>query len=263
MSKPAILLLMAVLLLCGLEMIGSSFAQSITKPSSPEFSLKPVVYAYNVSPITFVHPSFGRITINQTSYRLEDCSINVVIKNQPFISFFANDSPVMLYFQVQIKGHNSDFWQFYPFLIITESPIPSENYFPQTDAEYTIISVPAFYPLGAQAPTLDFRVRALMGYSNMTNHGLYGFPEWFEFYGETGDWSSAQTITISPSSFRPEPTSTPTICPEPSNAGPTYTPHHPPFYPDIVYWAILLSVIVVVGIVLWLYFRKHMEERNP
>lgn len=47
------------------------------------------------------------------------------------------------------------------------------------------------------------------------------------------------------------------------NMGPTSPPSYPDFYLDIVYWAILLSVIIAVGTVLWLYYRKHQKDRSP
>jgi hypothetical protein len=57
------------------------------------------------------------------------------------------------------------------------------------------------------------------------------------------------------------------VLPEPTptmpNMGPTSPPSYPDFYLDIVYWVILLSVVIVVGIVLWIYFRKHQKDRSP
>jgi hypothetical protein len=67
--------------------------------------------------------------------------------------------------------------------------------------------------------------------------------------------SSIVYFTVAGQSAVPTPTM--------PNMGPTSPPSHPDFYLDIVYWAILLSVVIVVGIVLWLCFRRHQKGRSP
>lgn len=54
------------------------------------------------------------------------------------------------------------------------------------------------------------------------------------------------------------------ILPEPTattpNMGPTSQPSYPDFYLDIVYWIILLSLVILVGIMLWLHFSRHRDK---
>ncbi len=56
------------------------------------------------------------------------------------------------------------------------------------------------------------------------------------------------------------------VLPEPTptmpNMGPTSPPSHSEFYLDLVYWIILLSVVIVVGIVLWIYLRRHQKDKS-
>jgi hypothetical protein len=62
---------------------------------------------------------------------------------------------------------------------------------------------------------------------------------------------SVQNQTLSP---------TPTM---PNRDGPTSPPSTTDVYLDLVYWAILLLAVFTVGIVLWLYFRRHQKDNNP
>jgi len=47
------------------------------------------------------------------------------------------------------------------------------------------------------------------------------------------------------------------------NMGPTSPPFYPDTYQDVVYWAIFLLVAITVGIVSWLYFKKHQKDKSP
>jgi len=112
MSKNATLLI-AVLMLSSLIIIGSAFAQSIPKPSVPEFSLKLAAYPYDVAPVTTMDPYTGKTAITQAGYHVENRSVEITITNQPFTPYSVDGSEVNAFYQVQFKGGFGANWQLY------------------------------------------------------------------------------------------------------------------------------------------------------
>jgi len=155
---------------------------SIPKPNVPEFTVKLVDRSYDVPPstTTTIDPYTGKETVtNQPGRRVENKTIEVAIKNQPFSS--------RLMYNIRIKGHFEQGWR--------ELYCPSDGYLWQSDSQYTVISLPANYPVDAK---IDFQVEALNGYISReydgSNAGPFSFP--WTFTGENSGWSNTQTITI-------------------------------------------------------------------
>ena len=84
-------------------------AQSIPKPSVPEFTVKFVDYSYDVPTTTSIDPYTGKTVTNQ-SYHVENRTIQLEIKNQPFNSYIANGQNISFYFNVREKGHYEENW---------------------------------------------------------------------------------------------------------------------------------------------------------
>ncbi|MCW4029458.1 MAG: hypothetical protein NWE92_07415 [Candidatus Bathyarchaeota archaeon] len=178
-------------------------AQSIPKPSVPEFTLKYVDNSYDVPSTYSTDPYTGRNVLTQTGYHVENKSIEVIIKNQPFNSYRnVNNSLVELHYYIFAKGHFQD-W----------SDVPSpDSRVDRSNGEYTVVT----YGLGgnngsdiynhqlgevSDGGKIDFIVQALTGYSTRIQRSLYEsqFGEhyyWVFTVVETSDWSNAQTISI-------------------------------------------------------------------
>jgi hypothetical protein len=200
-----LLLMLIVILSTGSLIIKPTSAQTIPKPSVPEFTLSLVSHPFNmVTPTKTIH--------------FENKSIDVIIKNQPFTPY--NDitihTRVELRYQIQFKEHNATDWQLYSDSN-TATPVYFTYFTSQSTSKYTVISVPVNsddpinldgahvgsltnFPEGSQ---VDFQVRALIGQPFVNEQGG-GYTPFFK--GETGNWSDTQIITITESSVSPSPT---------------------------------------------------------
>ena len=242
MSRSVVLMLFALLVLSGLVMVGSVFAQSIPKPSVPEFAVELVDTSYDV-PTTYSIDPFTGENVTHEGYHVESRTIEVKIKNQPFISYKIEDSAgnswtINFYYNIRIKGHFSEYW--------IELYRPSDGYTHQwSDSDYTVFS----YVWGGDADTIlgtkmiripagsqvDFQVEAMIGYVhreyNPNSTSYLDLYPWV-FTGEVSGWSETQTMTIEASQTpspeptkSPEPTSpTPTSPPPTTKSSPTPTP---------------------------------------
>jgi hypothetical protein len=140
-SKALSLLIVAVLVTSSLTILESAYAQSIPKPSVPEFSLKVVADPYDVAPT----------------------NVEITIKNQPFTSYIdASGNYTSLYYNVRFKGHYSGEWRYYP-------ENRNSSYTSASISNFTTISfVLGSPPLGAipAGGIVDFQVQALIGHDN-------------------------------------------------------------------------------------------------
>jgi hypothetical protein len=157
-SKTFSLLVIATLAIASLMMVKPTVAQSILKPSVPEFTLKLADHSYNVpsSTTTTIDQYTGKqIVTIKPGYFVENKSIEITIKNQQFVSFsVANGHLINLYFNVRAKGHfgqEGDWKELYPYEPIRNGEYGTYNQNPsQSSSGYTVISYPAQYPDGAQ-----------------------------------------------------------------------------------------------------------------
>ena len=216
--KALALLLTTVLLLSGLVMVGSVFAQSIPTPSVPEFSIVLVAHPYDVPPVTTT-------TINQYTgeeivttipgYHVENESIEITIKNQPFIPFtHENGYEINLYYSVRSKGHfgdDSDWKELY-----SRYKDPSSANPVQSNSEYTVLSVSADYPVNSR---VDFQVEAIVGHYYDELAGRPILPLYVLEVDESSGWSNTQTLTIG---------EVQTTSPEPTPTLPNMAPTSPP-----------------------------------
>jgi hypothetical protein len=238
MNKRVALLLIVVLAVSSLIAIKPARAEaSIPKPSVPEFTLKFVEHPYEVPPTTMIDPYTGENVTIQAGYRVQNRSIEVIIKNQPFTPYEdSNGNSIDLYYNVRSKGHYGDNWYYYPYYFRALPIIAMDN-------DYTILSFGLdghkddqySFGLGdlSAGSQVDFQVQASIGYYS---NPLYEITlEYNVFTGETSGWSNTQTLTVSASS-------TPEI-------------------PEFPSWIILpLLIIVAIGVGLLLYFKKRNRQ---
>ena len=221
MSKLVALMLFALLALSGFVMVGSVSAQSIPKPSVPEFTLKVVAHPFDVPPTYEEDPYTGEQVLTEEGYHVENKSIEVTIKNQPFSSYVdVNGNSIGLYYNITVKGHYEDAWD-YCF------GNPYRGLLNASGSDYTIISMPIGYhvtvPLGGYplegidvGDQVDFRVQAQIGYYSKSYTGMFapvpGGDFYYVFAGETSGWSETQTLTIGESQT-PSPEPAPSVEP--------------------------------------------------
>jgi hypothetical protein len=163
--------------------VESVFAQSITKPSVPEFNAK--------------------LISSPPQSQLVNRTIELSIKNQPSVSFY----------NIRMRIDDGSWSLLYP----NSNSVPN-----QSNDEYTILSyssgylgVESQYHLGYKVENLtagdkiDFQVQAMFGIIhrvlnlNFTRGQYDMYP--YVFTGEIGDWSNIQTITIPSSELTPTP----------------------------------------------------------
>jgi hypothetical protein len=244
MSKRATLLFIAILAVSSLILVESAFAQSITKPSVPEFTLKLADHSYDVPATYSIDPHTGQ-NITHPGYHVENKTVDITIKNQPFVSSI-NGTTYQLYYNVRHKGSFEDTWT-----ELSWTEYTSGTLVPQSNSQYTVISYSTqSYPINA---SLDFQIQALMGcYYQRTPQDpflptvtYFGVPA----AGES-KWSSIQTIIISAST---PSTPLPTTTPSPTN----YTGVHLTEQEVIIIVAIVAAVIGAgLGLLIYLTKRK-------
>ena len=269
MRRGLALALVLILAASSLMMAESTFAQSIPKPSVPEFTLKYVDKSYDVPPktTTTTDPYNGKITtINIPGYHVKNFTIEVSIKNQPFPSTI-NGNKSSLWYDVQIKGHYGGDWSDqYPSSIMSPTILPWPT---QARSGYTFLSFPASYRKGDE---IDFQVKAILGYQYSYDTYFYGQQPHIaplrinDFIHEESCWSNTQTITIpdgSTSTSIPNPTSPTTLAPTS-----TLTPTSPdaignsgnlitlPLNILIVIIAALVLLAVTLSVLLFIRHRK-------
>lgn len=220
MNKQVTLLFMIVSIILTSIMTGSAFAQSVPKPSVPQFAIRYVNSSYNV---TTTNPYTG---LNETGL-VSNNSIEITIVNQPF--FYSNYS---LYYNIRAKPHFADNWteayslRNFP-SVYNESMGPYALYIEfsplQSTSNFTIVTFPAngdiqrylsgdenidggYHTFLYDVPTggqIDFQVEALVGHASqrwVIEHPLFpiygGYSTPAVAYDMASDWSNTQTIII-------------------------------------------------------------------
>jgi hypothetical protein len=218
-SKGFLLLLVVILAVSILMMIKSASAQSIPKPSVPEFSLKFVDASYFV-PTTYSTDPYTGANVTHPSYFVDNRTIEVIIKNQPFTRYANNGQIIDLYFNMRTRGYYEENW--------TNSYSIDDVYPNQTNTNYTVLifrsqgdgyflisnSAYSSSHAGFYAPSngkVDFQMEAMIG---SIHRDASQFLAPWGFYGETSGWSNTQTITIPETSTLTTPTLNPTSTPK-------------------------------------------------
>ena len=264
MSKGFNLLLILTLTISILIMVKPACAQSIPKPSVPEFTLK-----------------YGPAIPSNIAAQLPSVcnwnTINVIIKNENFTTIFGtnSNSTVSLYYHVQVKNHNSDNWV--DVYTGNNYPIQSNNYFTYGSAPgnslnltYTLVTMPSILPENLTAgDQADVRVQAII--ENLTELNIpQPMPSWFvSTWGEplttpewttlaTSDWSNTQTITIgqTSASSSTSPASTSTVPEFPTNTVPDTDAIPISTILNGVTFVVVIVLIVVISLLLYIRHRK-------
>jgi len=278
-NKVSSLILTIILVASSLLLLPLANAQSINKPSAPEFTLRIADHSYDVPPTTtsYTDPYTGKTTTStQPGYHVTNRTIEVKIKNQPFTPYVdADGNSINLYYNISVKPHYGGNWIYYPNSY-------GETY-PASNSEYTIRE----FGFGGYADTVspqigyvkpggevDFRVQMQIGYYKNVWISIGDSP--FAgglvptFFGENSQWSNAETIIIpdgSVTTSTPNPTSTSNFTPTTSPT-PTITPIATDTNGDsanlitlpLEIFVIIVAVVVLLAMALSvLFFRRHRK----
>ena len=220
MSKVATIVLLAVFVVYSFIIVETVLAQSMLTPSVPEFTVKAV-----------------------------DSAIEVTIRNQPLDSY---ENGSCLYYGFKFKDFNArvGFWEYDPSFFV--GPSTYGGYYKASDSDFSVVllSLEGYdFPSGQ----VDIQAIALVGNQYQTdiqNGTVYGFD------GLMSGWSETQTITMGESQTSPEPTPTPTPSEEATplptiNTGPSHY-----YFDDFLIGGIAGAVAIAVLVLLY-YLTKR------
>jgi len=276
MRKCTVLLLVVCLVVSSFSVlaVSSVSAQAGYKPSVPQISsIKLVDSSYDVPPstTTTVDQYTGKETTTTTpGYHINQKSIEVTIKNQPFTPYIdestkdpaygPNGKEFNLYYRVQAKGHFGENWRDF-----------GELYVIQSNSGYTVVSSAIIgedkivnYDAGSQ---LDFRVQASVGYKYNELSGRlfvpYSGPVWVVAPAEYSDWSRVQTFTIPVSLPSQTVTLPPSTIPDDSNSYPQFPDQTQPPNDIFTNPLFLLGVSVILGgvivFIVLVFLKRHLN----
>ena len=243
-------------------------AQATFIASVPEFSVKIIDQSYDVPPKYTTNPYTGESSYQQ-GYRVNNRSIEVTIKNQPFTPYTDERGSHKMQYEIQFKGHFSDDWQvFYGWSIVI------------SNSEYTVVSrpldnaYPTAYITQLMLPNdaiLDFRCKVTVGYY-VSMGGTFDRPDYEYIVDTESSWSDIQTISIKDGavSYTPSnPTTSNTPFPQSSPQASTYYSSTQGIVTSVPYSRIiiLLCVIVItigiiVALAVVLLLRRHPKTTN-
>jgi hypothetical protein len=111
-SFAVILILTVAVSGLSLSMFKPVSAQSTTKPSVPEFSLKYADYSYSVPPTYRIDEYTGQKVFSTMGYEVYNRTVQFTIKNQPFNGYYDSyGNYVGLYYHIRYKGHYGNTWE--------------------------------------------------------------------------------------------------------------------------------------------------------
>ncbi len=83
-------------------------AQTVTTPSVPQFTVKIIDNSHDVPP-TQTTDQYTGVTTTQPGYHVDNRTIEVSIKNQPFTPYTnASGNKISLFYWIEFKGHFGD-----------------------------------------------------------------------------------------------------------------------------------------------------------
>lgn len=174
--------------------LGTSKAESIIKPSVPQFTVAYVDYSYYLPPVYEVDQYSGKTVQTGGGYTVQNKSFELKIKDLQFTPYTVKDDngldrQVGISYEILYKGHYGRDWRFY-------------SVFGNSPSGYTIVlfgldwgslQPPATLEGLQIGDQVDFKVQAKIGYFIYTGANPINDRE---FVGESSGWSSTQTVTV-------------------------------------------------------------------
>jgi hypothetical protein len=261
-NKSLALLLILTFIISGLLMAVPAKA-NVPKPSMPQFTVQYVDDSYTV-PIIYeksIDPFTGKeISTAHGGQHIEDKTIEVTIKNQPYTEVNINGSTVGLAYSLRLKGH-----------------FTNENYLwddslPASNSSYTVKSINVNEWYLENGDQIDIQVKAVMGYFiERYEHIIMTYRYLIPI--EESDWSSIQTLTIGdptastvtpvttapPATATPAPTEAPTNPPQIPTATPDQTSNQlTGIAEDNEFTVAIVIAVVAAALVIIVYLRRRI-----
>lgn len=223
----ALILTLIIVMSCfTLLIVRHANAQTIPKPSVPEFKLKLVDNSYDVPATYSTDPYTGAKVLVESAHHVNNGTIELWITNQQYS--YSNGSTFHIYYNVRTGGHFGSGVELYPPFKQALGPNIDSGWFiatnapTQSNSTYTVVSLSSVHP-PQTAPTatyppnaeVDFQVRALVGHDSKlwgSEHlgGIYSYYPAVALDSES-DWSNNQTINLADGSVSVTPSSNPTV----------------------------------------------------
>ena len=161
---------------------------SPTTPSVPEFTAAYVDHSYDVPPTYGIDPYTGKTIVTAGGYHVDNKTIDVTIKNQPFTPYLDGNNTVNLFYNIRSKGHFED-WD------TANSGTFDQNEIQVSPGSYTTVSFFMQYSNISPGGQIDFQVQAVLSYVSKTYNGdcLTGSQT---ITVAQSAWSNTQTVTI-------------------------------------------------------------------
>lgn len=239
-AKVILSILFVILSASGFFFLALANAQFISKPSIPDFTVKYVDRSYNTPTTYKTDPYNGQQIIDQYSQHVENRTIEITIRNQPFTPYNdSNGHEVNLFFDVRHKGSFTEDWVkmfggqtqsiWYDIQsLYAKYGYAVEDYSSQTTTVvYQLIGAP-------QDGQVDIQVQALIGYTTASYDGHIMFSiVSYSFSGQESGWSNTQTVTFG-NAPSPLPTNAPlqTATLQPTLNSPSSTANYPTITPE-------------------------------
>lgn len=181
----ALILIAVIAISClGILSVKPSKAQTIPKPSVPEFTLSFEGPSFQRNTTYQLDPNNGQV-VADLGFINQYTSVVITIKNQPFDSSYGK-----LYYGIQVKNQNTgNQWQ----NVTYDSPYPEQS----SDSDTTILrlNIQGQWSLPSIAGyKTDIRVQALLG---DFYYGHVSFIGGWMFSGQVSDWSNARAVEVS------------------------------------------------------------------
>lgn len=178
-------------------------AQTIPKPSVPEFTVSYVDRSYDTPVVTrtTTDPYTGKqATQTYGGEHIENRTIDVTIKNQQFAPItLSNGSVVQLFYYIRFKGHYEN-W--------SPSTVNGYNIRVQASNSEATVATLVLESYGLNVPndgSVDFQVEALGAIDNIYHFGITDYHIDLTPSNESG-WSPIQTLNLADSSSSPNST---------------------------------------------------------
>ena len=259
-------LLLGLLILSGI-ILQAANAQTIPKPSVPQFSIQVVDHSYDV-PTTYSTDPYTGKQVASGGYHVDYIVVEGKIKNQQFTPYtipnpkstsaYDTQLNIDFYYNISYRGHFGGEWM--KLFGSEDVDFLKQDY----GSEYTTFNASSNNAMGIQeGATIDFRIQAVIGYET------WGFNIGWPYRilnGEESECSTTLTVTISkdatsentyastfdnsqyPTLTTPQTVSTPTPSSSLNPTSPNPTPSVPEFPFLIIVPILVIALLAVLAV---------------
>ncbi len=195
MKKSLTSILILVMVASSIIMAQNASAQTMPKPSVPQFSIQVVDHSYDV-PTTYSTDSYTGKQITIPGYHVDDIRVEGKIKNQHFTPYTIpnpnstnSNLDIEFYYNISYKGHFGTEWR-------QLDGSEDVDFLKQSySSEFTDFNISRNDGIDLQdGSQIDVRIKAVIGFET------WGFVAAWPYRilnGEDSGWSSTLTITVS------------------------------------------------------------------